>query len=62
VVLRSSEPSKVTDEGVRELKITDVYNLRSRQAKEWEGDLRPSTQTGTVDFVRDQIPGVDTCW
>jgi hypothetical protein len=56
VAFRSSEPSKVTDEGVaklQELKITVVYDLRSRremdkdaqeghgrQAKEWEGAKR----------------------
>lgn len=56
IVFRSSEPSKVTDQGVaklQELKITDVYDLRSRQemekearegqgrqAKEWEGAKR----------------------
>ncbi|KAH6651725.1 tyrosine phosphatase [Truncatella angustata] len=56
VVFRSSEPSKVTDQGISELqrlKVTDVYDLRSqnelekdakaghgRQPKEWEGSRR----------------------
>jgi hypothetical protein len=56
VVFRSSEPSKVTDQGIavlQALKIADVYDLRSRQElekdarhgngrqpKEWDGAKR----------------------
>lgn len=56
IVFRSSEPSKLTDQGIatlQELKVTDVYDLRSqqelskdaksghgRQPKEWEGSRR----------------------
>jgi protein tyrosine/serine phosphatase len=59
VIFRASEPSKVTPEGIatlRQLGITDVYDLRSqqeierdgrqgygRQVKEWEGATRHFT-------------------